>query len=82
MRETLKGKIVLVTGFWHHRDMVPISDEVKEMIDRMTCDKIAMAHEVIVVDPHGYVGESTTEQIAFARAQGKPISFESAKESK
>lgn len=29
----------------------------------------------VVVNPGGYVGESTGKEIAYARAQGKPVSF-------
>ncbi|MBB2924428.1 hypothetical protein [Cellulomonas cellasea] len=37
--------------------------------------KIDLADRVLVVNPGGYVGESTSKEIAYARATGKPISF-------
>ncbi|WP_305789875.1 hypothetical protein [Symbioplanes lichenis] len=37
--------------------------------------KIRMADEVYVVDPGGYVGESTRREIAYAEALGKPVRY-------
>jgi hypothetical protein len=34
-----------------------------------------MADEVYVVDPGGYVGESTRGEIAYAEALGKPVRY-------
>lgn len=73
--ETLNGNIVLVTGFWHHVDKYPITDEKKASIDRLTLDKIDMATEVLVVNPHGYVGESTKKQIQHARDRLVPVRY-------
>ena len=75
-RLTLHGNIVLVTGFWHHRDMVPITDEQKERIDRLTLAKIDLAEQVHVVNVNGYVGESTKRQIAYANETLKPVHYE------
>jgi hypothetical protein len=74
-RETLCGRIVLVTGFWHHVDMVPIDEEVKKFLDRLMLDKIAMATEVIVVDKNSYIGESTKLGIEHAQRLGKLIRY-------
>ena len=37
--------------------------------------KIDLADRVLVVNPGGYVGESTSREIAYARETGKPVSF-------
>jgi hypothetical protein len=74
-RETLRGHVVLLTGFWHHVDMVPITDEQKASIDRLSFDKIEMAAEVVVVNVNGYIGESTWAQIAHAEKLGKPVRY-------
>lgn len=73
-RETLKGKIVLCAGFFHHRDNVPISREVKELLDGLAAQKIDMADEVFVVNVNGYIGETTIALIEYAKEKGKPIS--------
>lgn len=74
-RETLRGKVVLLPGFWHHVDMVPITDEQKRMIDELTFRKIDMADEVIVVNLNGYVGVSTQKGIDYAQSIGKPVKY-------
>ena len=43
------------------------------MLDEMHLAKIDMADEIFVVNPSGYVGESTSREIAYARSQGKPV---------
>jgi len=37
--------------------------------------KIDLADQVLVVNPGGYIGESTSREIAYARDTGKPVSF-------
>lgn len=34
-----------------------------------------LADEVLVVDPGGYVGESTSREITYAEERGKPVTF-------
>lgn len=74
-RETLRGKVVLLPGFWHHVDMVPITDEQKRMIDELTLRKIDLADEVIVVNVNGYVGVSTQKGIDYAKLVDKPVKY-------
>ena len=52
-----------------------ISSEQKETLDVLHLRKIDLADRVLVVNPGGYVGESTSKEIAYARANGKPVSF-------
>lgn len=74
-RETLRGKIVLVAGFFHHVDMVPISEEQKRLIDELCLRKIDLADEVFVVNVNGYMGDSTKQAIAYAKELGKPVAY-------
>ena len=68
---TLKGYIVNSVGlFGHSGDDEVLDDGVKEMLDEMHLAKIDMADEIFVVNPSGYVGESTSREIAYARSQG------------
>lgn len=53
----------------------PITDEQKSVLDALHLRKIDLADRVLVVNPGGYIGESTSREIAYARAAGKPISF-------
>ena len=41
----------------------------------MHLQKIRMADEVFIVDPGGYVGESTRREIAYAESLGKPVRY-------
>ncbi|MEJ7651743.1 MAG: hypothetical protein WKF57_22265 [Nakamurella sp.] len=68
---TFAGVIVLVPG----EADGPVTDEQKTVLDALHLGKIDLADRVLVVNPGGYVGESTSREIAYARAAGKPISF-------
>jgi hypothetical protein len=72
-RETLRGKIVLGAGFFHHQDNVPISDEDKNRLDELAKRKIDLANEVFVINVHGYLGKTTTELIQYAKDKNKPV---------
>lgn len=74
-RETLLGNIVLITGFFHHVDMVPISDGQKLMIDSLCAEKVRRADEVFVVNLNGYIGETTRELISLAERLKKPVRY-------
>jgi hypothetical protein len=68
---TLAGVIVVAPG----EAGVVITDEQKAALDALHQRKIDLADRVLVVNPGGYVGESTSREIAYAQATGKPISF-------
>jgi hypothetical protein len=72
--ETLKGKIVIAPGFYHHADdSMPISDAKKRELDDLMLDKIELADEIIICNHNGYIGQSTREGIAHAKKLRKPI---------
>lgn len=52
-----------------------VSDQEKSALDARHLRRIAQADRVLVVNPGGYLGESTLREIAYARASGKPVSF-------
>jgi hypothetical protein len=68
---TFAGVIVVVPG---EADEVP-SEEQKAVLDALHLRKIDLADRVLVVNPGGYIGESTSREIAYARASGKRVSF-------
>ena len=72
-RETLRGNIVLIAGFFHHVDNFPITQEVKDQLDTLSERKVEMADEVFVVNVNGYIGETTARLINIARDKGIPI---------
>ena len=42
-------------------------------MDELHLRKIDLSDQVFVVNLYGYIGESTRREIAYAKAQGKPI---------
>jgi hypothetical protein len=69
---TFAGVIVVAPG--EAADEL-ITNEQKTALDALHLRKIDLADRVLVVNPGGYIGESTSREIAYARATGKPISF-------
>lgn len=49
--------------------------EQKAVLDALHLRKIDLADRVLIVNPGGYVGESTRREIAYAQAAGKSITF-------
>lgn len=68
---TFAGVIALALG---EADEL-ITNEQKTALDALHLRKIDLADRVLVVNPGGYIGDSTRREIAYARATGKPISF-------
>lgn len=72
--ETMAGKIVLAPGvFGHSGD--PLTDGDKARLDRLHFEKINMADEVLVINPGGYIGESTRREIQYAEAIRVPVIY-------
>lgn len=74
-RETLKGNIVLIHGFFHHVDLAPITDEQKQMLDELMLRKVEMSDRCFVVNFNGYIGQSTKGAIAHAKSKLKPVEY-------
>jgi hypothetical protein len=76
---TFAGVIVVAPGVFQraeeHEANVFITNEQKTALGDLHLRKIDLADRVLVVNPGGYIGESTSREIAYARATGKPISF-------
>lgn len=53
----------------------PITEVQKAVLGGLHLRKIDLADRVLVVNPGDYVGESTSREIDYARATGKPVSF-------
>ena len=68
---TFAGVIVVAPG---EADEV-VTDEQKAALDALHLRKIDLADRVLVVNPGGYVGESTRREVAYAEATGTPVEF-------
>ena len=73
---TLEGYIVLSVGlFGHAGDDEVWNEGTKEMLDEMHKAKIKMSDMIFVINPGGYIGESTRSEIEWARELNKKIKY-------
>lgn len=76
---TLAGAIVVAPALPSAADdaapAASLTDEQQAALGELHLRKIDLADRVLVVNPGGYVGESTTREIAYARAAAKPVAF-------
>ena len=75
-RLTLEGNIVISVGlFGHSGDNEVCIEETKAMLDRMHLAKIDLADEIFVINVDNYIGDSTRNEIAYAKSKGKSVNF-------
>lgn len=74
-RETLAGKIVVSVGWFAHADSDKPTAEQKRELDELHLDKIDLAHEVLILNVGGYIGESTQRELAYAVYLHKGLRF-------
>ncbi len=82
-RLTLDGNIVISVGLfghsgdnevWEGMDEGTLS-KTKAMLDDMHKRKIDMADSIYVINPGGYIGESTKSEIEYAIDHGKRVDY-------
>ena len=75
-RLSLEGNIVISVGlFGHSGDNEVFTDGVKEMLDDMHLRKIDLADEIFVINPGGYIGQSTRREIEYALSTSKAVNY-------
>ena len=52
-----------------------IDEKTKQMLDKMHKQKIDMSDEIYVINLDGYIGESTKNEIEYAKINGKKINY-------
>ena len=82
LRETMAGKIVLSIGAAtgtddEHFGNLPQDeyDRIKADLDELHLRKIDLADEVLILNVHGYIGESTLNELNYAKQTGKKIRY-------
>ncbi|MET7458306.1 hypothetical protein ABZT03_42060 [Streptomyces sp. NPDC005574] len=78
--ETAAGRIVLAPGcnmkqphpLWEYPAQAA---RLKQQLDDLHRHKIDLADEVLIVNPDGYIGDSTRAEIHYARSLDKPIRY-------
>ena len=73
--ESLKGKIVLSVCCFTHYDNLKWHDDQMIIFKDLHMKKIEMADEILVINVDGYVGESTGEEIEYAKSLGKIVRY-------
>lgn len=73
-RLTLRGFVVLAPGVFAH-DGDEITEGEKADLDALHLRKIQMSCAIYVVNPAGYIGESTRREIDYAYAHGKDVYY-------
>src|SRR3954469_7992006 len=79
-RLTMEGCVVISLGMFSlpelpDYDWTADSSGLRRRLREVHLQKIRMADEVYVVDPGGYVGESTRREITYAESLGKPVRY-------
>lgn len=74
---TLEGNIVISVGLFDHSgdNEVFENENTKIMLDDMHKRKIDMADSIMVINPGGYIWESTKSEIEYARINNKNIFY-------
>lgn len=72
---TLQGNIVLSLPIFSQNDGLVLSDEQLNMLSEMHKQKIDIADEIFVVNPNGYIGNSTKQEIEYAISINKPVNY-------
>jgi hypothetical protein len=77
---TLEGNLVISLGVFGHIDMPDVDwstggTDLKVQLDSLHRHKIALANSIYVVNPGGYIGESTRNEIAYAESLGLPVRY-------
>lgn len=73
-RLSLEGRVVLLPALpVPGEELLPADVKVLAAVHRQ---KIAMSHRVHIVNPGGYVGETTASEVAYAEALGKEVTYE------
>ena len=74
---TMKGNIILTVGWFGHADgeVYTPTEKEKKALDQLHMRKIDLADKVLVINVGGYIGESTRNEINYAKSHGKPIEY-------
>ena len=73
---TLEGNIVISVGaFGHCGDNEVWAEGTKAMLNCMHLAKIDLADEIFVINVDNYIGDSTRNEIEYAKSKGKRVRF-------
>lgn len=71
----LQGYAVMSVGSFPHAEGSTLDPDIKIALDILHKQKIAMSDAIYVINPNGYIGESTASEIQMARKLGKAVIY-------
>lgn len=74
-RLTLAGHVVLAPCIVTSEQVTKTAPTTKAMLTALHLRKIDMADAVLVVNVDGYMGESTSAEVRYARSFDKPVEY-------
>ena len=72
---TLDGNIVLIPNFFKSIKKEDIDEQTKTMLDEMHRQKIDLSDAIFVINVDGYIGESTKNEIEYAKSKKKEVFY-------
>ncbi|EZH66011.1 hypothetical protein DH09_14400 [Bacillaceae bacterium JMAK1] len=72
---TLEGHAVISVSFFEQYEGIKISNDQLRMFEEIHMRKIDLADEVMIIDPTGYIGDSTSKEITYANNSGKKVTY-------
>lgn len=74
-KREIEGDIVISMSFYGHCENTSEWEKHKEKLDELHLRKIDLADSIYVVNVGGYIGASTTSEMAYAISKNKVIEF-------
>lgn len=72
---TLRGYLVHTVHLFGHQEGMNMRGDTKKLLDKMYLQKIYVSDEIFVINPNGYIGLGACDEIHFAAAHNKNITF-------
>jgi hypothetical protein len=72
---TMEGKIPLSPAFYGKAEGLEYTPEIAKHLWELHLDKINISDGIYVINPGGYLGDSTQKEIDYAKSKGKSIKF-------
>jgi len=72
---SFNGYIVLMPHVFAHSIGMKLSEKRKSKFMRLHKQRIDMSDAIMVINKDGYIGESTKEEIEYAKAKGKKVYY-------
>lgn len=72
---TMEGHMVFSVGVFSHAEGIVLDPRTKAHLDELHIRKIDASDWIYVINPGGYIGDSTRAEIHYAERQNKPVVY-------